>query len=545
MKTTDILSLIGGLALFLYGMQMMSGGLEAAAGNKMKTILEKLTSNRFVAVLVGAVITMVIQSSSATTVMVVGFVSAGLMNLGQAVWIIMGANIGTTITGQLIALDVGEIAPIMAMIGVAMIVFMKGEKQHHIGSIIAGIGVLFIGMGMMSDAMRPLRDMPQFAEFVQKFNHPLLGILIGAVFTAIIQSSSASVGILQALATSGVVGLHQSAFILFGQNIGTCITAVLASIGTKAEAKRATAIHLMFNIFGTIVFSVICLVTPFISWVEQLTPGNVMSQIANTHTIFNIATTLILLPFGTLMAKLATKLIHESQEEKEERQHLEFLEPFDTRKTHQVGQISVSISQISQETARMFSKVRKNVEASFDAVIHGDVDAMEKIANREEYIDYLNAEISKYIGKVIVLDMSAEDSKCLNGYFSIIGNMERIGDHAMNFAEYTVNLHKRNLEFSEFAKEELQRMKEVTLETLDYLSNWEHVSGVKLLESVSRREQKIDDMTESFREQQVDRMQNGLCNPETGILFSEMLTDFERIGDHALNIAQLYQKIRA
>lgn len=545
MGKEHVLMLIGGLALFLYGMQMMSAGLEAAAGNKMKTILEKLTSNRIKAVLVGALVTAIIQSSSATTVMVVGFVSAGLMTLNQAVWIIMGANIGTTITGQLIALDVGEIAPLMAMIGVAMIVFMKRDKLHHIGMIIAGLGVLFIGMGMMSDAMYPLRDAPQFAELVQKFNHPLLGILIGAVFTAIIQSSSASIGILQALAATGVVGLSQSAFILFGQNIGTCITAVLAAIGTKTEAKRTTVIHLMFNVLGTAIFTIVCLVTPYLDFIKMISGDDIVKQIANTHTAFNIITTLILLPFGTLMAKFAKKVIRESKEEKEERQHLEFLEPFDTRKTHQVGQISVSISQISQETSRMFSKVRKNVEASFDAVINGDVSAMEQIDKREEYIDYLNAEISKYIGKVITLDMSSEDSKCLNGYFSVIGNMERIGDHAMNFAEYTINLSKRDLKFSDHAKEELKQMKALTLETLDYVADFKNLSNEEILEKASKGEQKIDDMTEGFRNQQVDRMQNGLCNPETGILFSEMLTDFERIGDHALNIAQLYQKIRA
>ncbi len=545
MGKEHVLMLIGGLALFLYGMQMMSAGLEAAAGNKMKTILEKLTSNRIKAVLVGALVTAIIQSSSATTVMVVGFVSAGLMTLNQAVWIIMGANIGTTITGQLIALDVGEIAPLMAMIGVAMIVFMKRDKLHHIGMIIAGLGVLFIGMGMMSDAMYPLRDAPQFAELVQKFNHPLLGILIGAIFTAIIQSSSASIGILQALAATGVVGLRQSAFILFGQNIGTCITAVLAAIGAKAEAKRTTVIHLMFNVLGTAIFTVVCLVTPYLDFIKMISGNDVVKQIANTHTAFNIITTLILLPFGTLMAKIATKLISESKEEKDERQHLEFLQPFDTRKTHQVGQISVSISEISRETTRMFQKVRKNVEASFDAVISSDVSAMEQIEKREEYIDYLNAEISKYIGKVITLDMSAEDSKCLNGYFSVIGNMERIGDHAMNFAEYTLNLKQRGLKFSEHAIDELHQMKSLTLETLDSIADFENLSNEELLEKASKAEQKIDDMTEGFRNQQVARMQSGLCNPETGILFSEMLTDFERIGDHALNIAQQYQKIRS
>ena len=292
MKITDILGLLGGLALFLYGMQMMGQGLEAAAGNKMKQLLEKLTANRFMGVAVGAGITAVIQSSSATTVMVVGFVNSGMMNLRQAVWIIMGANIGTTITGQLIALDVGAMAPLFAFAGVAMVTFVKNQKAQHIGEILAGLGILFIGMEMMSEAMLPLRELPAFIDLITKFSNPLIGILAGALFTAVIQSSSASVGILQALATSGVIGLPSAVYVLFGQNIGTCITAVLASIGTSRNAKRTTVIHLMFNIIGTIVFTIICMVTPLVSLVESFTPYGPAAQIANMHTLFNIVTTL-------------------------------------------------------------------------------------------------------------------------------------------------------------------------------------------------------------------------------------------------------------
>lgn len=255
MGIKDLLALLGGLALFLYGMQMMSNGLEAAAGNRMKSILERLTSNRVKGVLVGAGITAVIQSSSATTVMVVGFVNSGLMTLKQAVWVIMGANIGTTITGQLIALDIGAIAPLFAIGGVAAIMFVKNEKVHHISSIFAGLGILFMGMDMMGSAMEPLQNSPAFIQFMTTFKNPLVGILIGAVFTAVIQSSSASVGILQALAGTGMIPLSSAVYILFGQNIGTCITAVLASIGMKVNAKRTTVIHLMFNIFGSVLFT--------------------------------------------------------------------------------------------------------------------------------------------------------------------------------------------------------------------------------------------------------------------------------------------------
>ena len=309
MSIHSFFSLLGGLALFLYGMQMMSTNLEAAAGSRMKQILERLTANRFLGVFVGAGITAIIQSSSATTVMVVGFVNSQLMTLKQAVWIIMGANIGTTVTGQLIALDIGAIAPLIAFAGVALILFVKQKKVQFAGGIIAGLGILFLGMGMMSAAMIPLRDSQHFVNLMTKFSNPFLGILAGAAFTAIIQSSSASVGILQALAVSGLIGLDSAVFVLFGQNIGTCITAVLASIGANRDAKRTTLIHLIFNVIGTTVFTLICLVSPFTQWMASFTPDNPAAQIANVHTLFNIVTTLLLLPFGTQLARISEKLL--------------------------------------------------------------------------------------------------------------------------------------------------------------------------------------------------------------------------------------------
>lgn len=308
MNIESLINLFGGLALFLYGMNMMSTNLETIAGNRMKTILEKLTSNRFLGVLVGTSVTAIVQSSSAVTVMVVGFVNSGLMTLRQAVWIIMGANIGTTITGQLIALDVGAVSPLIAFIGVAMIVFIKNRKVQLAGGIIGGLGILFIGMNLMSDAMIPLRTSESFIELMTQFRNPLIGILAGLVFTAIIQSSSASVGILQSLAAGGLIGLDGAVFVLFGQNIGTCITAVLAAIGTSRSAKRTTLIHLMFNIIGTCIFVILTLTTPFVAFMESIT-ADPMAQIANTHTLFNIVTTLILLPFGGYLATLAEKIL--------------------------------------------------------------------------------------------------------------------------------------------------------------------------------------------------------------------------------------------
>ena len=385
MGITDILSLLGGLALFLYGMHMMSNGLEAAAGNRMKSILEKLTSNRIKGVLVGAVITAVIQSSSATTVMLVGFVNSGLMTLSQAVWVIMGANIGTTITGQLIALDISAIAPIFAIGGVAAMMFIKNEKVHHISGIFSGLGILFMGMAMMGDAMVPLQDSQTFINFMTTVENPLVGILIGAIFTAIIQSSSASVGILQALAATGMVPLSSAVYILFGQNIGTCITAVLASIGMKVNAKRTTVIHLMFNIFGSILFTVICMTTPFVSWMEALTPGNPVAQIANVHTTFNIVTTLILLPFGNVMARIATQILPDSKKEDDGDYRLKYITRFESN--YAIGSSAVALSQVRDEIERMRDMVSKNIAKAYDVLIQYNEKDMEKISERETYIE--------------------------------------------------------------------------------------------------------------------------------------------------------------
>lgn len=540
MGISDILSLLGGLALFLYGMQMMSNGLEAAAGNKMKQILEKLTSNRFKAVLVGAAITAVIQSSSATTVMVVGFVNSGLMTLNQAVWIIMGANIGTTITGQLIALDMGAIAPLIAFLGVACIMFMKSERARHIAGIFAGLGVLFIGMDMMSASMAPLRDSEMFMSFMTNFSNPLIGILVGAVFTAVIQSSSASVGILQALAATGMIPLSSAVYVLFGQNIGTCITAVLASIGTKTNAKRTTVIHLSFNIIGTTIFTILCMVTPFVSWMEAFNADPV-AQIANTHTVFNIVTTLLLLPFGNLLAEFATKILPENDKEEETIQKLMYIRPFESN--YPVGHTAVVLSQIEREVGRMMEKVKKNVEESYDAVLSGKTDALEEIENREDYIDYLNGEIARYIVGLMSVEMTEQDSRSINSYYMMISNIERIGDHAMNVAEYTKFMKKWDVKLTAEVKEEVEKMKEISVQTLSALKFSEPGDAKQILEKVGAGEETIDAMQKKYLKQQIKRAKKGDCKAEAGIMFSELLTDFERIGDYALNVAQLYYEM--
>lgn len=541
MGITDVLALLGGLALFLYGMQMMSTGLEAAAGNRMKSILEKLTSNRIKGVLVGAAITAVIQSSSATTVMVVGFVNSGLMTLKQAVWVIMGANIGTTITGQLIALDIGAIAPLFAIAGVGAIMFIKSEKVHHISSIFAGLGILFMGMDMMGAAMSPLKESEAFISLMTKFDNPLLGILVGALFTAVIQSSSASVGILQALASTGMIPLSSAVFVLFGQNIGTCITAVLASIGMKVNAKRTTVIHLLFNIIGTVLFTVICLVTPYVTWIEAMTPGDPVAQIANAHTVFNIVTTLLLLPFGTHMANIAVRILPDSKKADDEDLRLKYIRPFES--SYAIGHSAVAVSQVRDEVNRMRDMVAKNIGDSFDSLVQYDEKLRKKVSEREEYIDFLNKGISEYIVSLMASEMNMSDSRKINGYYAIISNLERIGDHAVNLAEYGDDMRKWEIDFSDTVKEELNEMKAQCIAALDNLKEVTSENVERILSQAVIIEQKTDDMRDKYFKKQMQRLKKGKCKPQSGIVFSEILTDFERMGDHALNIAQQYREM--
>ncbi|MBQ7776950.1 MAG: Na/Pi cotransporter family protein [Lachnospiraceae bacterium] len=535
MTLTDLMGLLGGLALFLYGMQMMSSGLESAAGNKMKQILEKLTANRFLGVAVGAVITAIIQSSSATTVMVVGFVNSGMMTLRQAVWIIMGANIGTTITGQLIALDVGAIAPFIAFVGVAMVVFLKNEKLHHIGNIMAGLGVLFIGMDMMGAAMKPLGNSEEFVSLLTKFENPVLGILAGMVFTALIQSSSASVGILQALANSGVIGLSSSAYVLFGQNIGTCITALLASIGTNRNARRTTVIHISFNVIGTIVFTTLCLLTPLISFMESLTPTNPSAQIANLHTTFNVVTTILLIPFGGLLTKFAEKLLPDKGEEKEEAS-VHYLLNLSHINADKLGVAAISTEGIKKELLRMLDMAKENVLGAFTVFATKDTEKFKEIEKREEYVDFLNKEISKYITHAATYENTQSGSQVFNSYFTMTSNIERLSDHAINIAGYSRILEEKNIRFSDMAQAEIKELQSICQDLFELLQE-DYKDVIAWHAKVACMEQRIDDVTKDFRNNMYDRIKKGTCSDEGSILFSEMLTDFERIGDHALNIS--------
>ncbi len=544
MDLLQFLGVFGGLALFLHGMQMMSSGLEAAAGNGMKSVLERLTANRFMGILVGALITTAVQSSSATTVMVVGFVNAGMMSLDQAVWLIMGANVGKTTTGLLIAMDVGALAPLVAFAGVAMMVFVKDSKMQHIGQLLAGLGILFIGMDMMSAAMEPLREVPTFVSMMAALSDPILGILFGTLFTALIQSSAASVGILQSLAAAGVVEFSSSVYILFGQNIGTCITAVMASFGVSRDAKRATCVHILFNVIGTAIFTAVVMVFPLTAQIGSVI-HDPMAQIAVMHVIFNLATTILLLPFGSRLAKLASRILPDGAEPVqtgESEMRLTYLTPVTAGgKDGGLGVSVIVVGQLRNELHRMLEMARQNVDASFTAIMDRDTAPLERVEKREQYIDFLNKEISRYISHLIAIETNERGSKVVSCLFAISGNIERIGDHADNLAGYTKMLVQEDITFSQFALEEVERMRDISIRAVSALLSSD-AGHADWLAQVAQLEQKIDDMTEDFRREQLVRMRDGTCSDEACILYSELLTDFERIGDHVLNIAQELNK---
>lgn len=543
MDISNIFALLGGLALFLYGMNMMSTGLELAAGNKMKSILEKLTTNRFLGVGVGAIITALIQSSSATTVMTVGFVNAGLMKLENAVWVIMGANIGTTITGQLIALDITALAPVIAFAGVALIAFFKSKKLDAFGSILAGLGILFMGMEMMSGAMVPLRSSPEFVNIVSNFENPLIGILVGAIFTAIIQSSSASVGILQALAMSGVITLPSAIYVLFGQNIGTCITAVLASIGTGRNAKRTTILHLSFNIIGTVIFVLLSLVTPFAHWIQALTPSNIPAQIANVHTVFNVATTILLLPFGKQLVNLAYKILPE-KEGFEDRMDVKYLDFNIFTNDYHIGTSAIANTQLFNETQHMLDIAIDNVRRSFELMISFKDEKYEKLHKNEEYINYLNKQIVDFTTSAISNEFPLEGSQTIGLFLKVSADLERIGDHAVNIAERAKMLHQENRRFSNEAMDEVGIMSSLCTNILDELKIMNYEGFKSIVDKVDIVEENIDKTHHQFSVNQLTRLKEKKCTTENSVVYTKTLTDFERIGDHGLNIAQSFYKIR-
>lgn len=537
MSVANILSMAGGLGLFLFGIRTMGDGLENAAGAKLKRMLEVLTGNRFLAVLVGFVVTAIIQSSTATTVMVVGFVNAGMMSLAQAVGIIMGANIGTTVTSLLIALNFSSVAAAAVLVGVILMLASKKTVVKNLGAIFTGFGLLFLGIDMMSDSMAPLRDSAGFMNFIVTVSEsplrPLFGIILGIVMTAVLQSSSASVGVLQTLAMQGLVPLKFSVFVLFGQNIGTCLTALFSTVGAKKNSKRAAVIHLLFNLIGTGIFILIALLTPYVEWIEKLSPDP-MAQIAISHIVFNIVSTVVMFPFAKALVKLSCLLVP-GKDDSESEMHCKFIDD------RLLNTPPFAVMQVSKEVARMAKLARDNFETSAHALINRSDKDLDKVMENEEIVNYLNHHITSYLVKLNALDITDSDSDYIARVFHAINDIERVGDHAINLAEAAQHNIGEGLKFSDPAREELNQLcgSVVTLleRSMAVFDN-QSLSDNEAKE-LSDLEEHIDDLTLECQDSHIFRLNRKECNTEAGMLYLNTITDFERVGDHAINIAFL------
>lgn len=531
MSVMNLFSLLGGLGLFLFGIKTMGDGLEQAAGPKMKRLLEALTKNKILAVLVGALVTGVIQSSSATTVMVVGFVNAGLLPLSKAIGVIMGANIGTTITSLMLSFQLNYAAVFTA---VGAICQLAGNRSGFklMGQIMMGLGVLFMGMDVMTEAMVPLRDLPAFRDMMVMARNPIVGVLVGAVVTALLQSSAASIGILQALASSGVVSLQASLFILFGQNIGTCITALLASVGANRTGKRTAVVHLLFNVIGTVLFVIIAMALPLADWIQALAGDNLRLQIAVSHILFNVTTTVLLLPFSDLLEKLAC-LIVRGEDDQSEPMRMKY---FDARL---LSTPPVAVQQLFREVQRMAEIVMTNYRFAMEYYFAPKDLPLEEFTNREDVIDYLNAEITQVLIDMRGLTLTQRDLYLVGSLFHVVNDLERIGDHATNIVEIGQCRKKDKIRFSGKAEREIEELSGLVTSMLEksvhivdkQISDPEIISEVEVLES------QVDAMSESLADHHVDRVKAKKCTPRNGMLYLDMLNNLERIADHADNLA--------
>ena len=537
MSVANILSMAGGLGLFLFGIRTMGDGLENAAGAKLKRMLEVLTGNRFLAVLVGFVVTAIIQSSTATTVMVVGFVNAGMMSLAQAVGVIMGANIGTTVTSLLIALNFSSVAAAAVLVGVILMLASKKTVVKNLGAIFTGFGLLFLGIDMMSDSMAPLRESAGFMNFIVTVSEsplrPLFGIILGIIMTAVLQSSSASVGVLQTLAMQGLVPLKFSVFVLFGQNIGTCLTALFSTVGAKKNSKRAAVIHLLFNLIGTGIFILIALLTPYVEWIEKLSPDP-MAQVAISHIVFNIVSTVIMFPFAKVLVKLSCLLVP-GKDDSESEMHCKFIDD------RLLNTPPFAVMQVSKEVARMAKLARDNFETSAHALINRSDKDLDKVMENEEIINYLNHHITSYLVKLNALDITDSDSDYIARVFHAINDIERVGDHAINLAEAAQHNIGEGLKFSDPAREELNQLcgSVVTLLERSMAAFDNQSLSDNEAKKLSDLEEHIDDLTLECQDSHIFRLNRKECNTEAGMLYLNTITDFERVGDHAINIAFL------
>lgn len=532
MNLENLMMLLCGLGLFLFGMKLMGDGLELVAGSRLKSMIERLTRNKYMGALIGVVVTAVIQSSSATTVMVVGFVNAGLMSLAQAVGVIMGANIGTTVTGFMIALKLNDLAPLAIFIGVGLIVFFKKAGCKHIGQILTGFGILFYGMTVMSDSMKPLSESPAFQNIIAQFQNPLLGVLAGLVFTALIQSSSASVGVLQALASQNVIGIHAAAFVIYGQNIGTCVTALLSCVGTNKTAKRTAMVHLLFNILGATLFFFITLLTPFTDWISLLAPGNIMMQISLIHICFNVLCTAILLPLSDYLVKLACRIVPGKEDERSEIS-LQYLD------SRILNTPPIAVAQLYKEVGRMAEVAQSVFNDSMDMLLHKDSSKMEQIEKKEELLDFLNTNITEYLVKINALEIENNDREILGALFHVVSDFERIGDHSINIGEIAQIIIEGKAKFGTEAAEELEELKNVVNSMISdaYALLKCHGENEELAERVNTAEDTIDDRTRKLKKAHIKRLNRGECSARAGTLYNDMLINLERVADHATNIA--------
>ena len=543
MSFFDFLTMVGGLALFLYGMNLMGDGLSQASGGRLERILEKLTSNPLKAVLLGAGVTAVIQSSSATTVMVVGFVNSGIMKLQQAVGIIMGANIGTTITSWILGLSgidsssffvkllkPTSFSPILAILGVVFLLFTKKDKLKNASAILIGFAILMFGMDTMSEAVKPLRDVPEFTSILTRFSNPILGMLAGLVLTAVIQSSSASVGILQALCATGAVGYGAAIPIIMGQNIGTCVTAMMSSIGAKRAAKTAARMHLLFNIIGSVIFSIVAIL--LLTFVFPTYGEGIITQteISIIHTVFNIGTTVLLFPFSDYIIKLAKKLDKEEEGDVYEGKVL-----VDERMLQTPG---IAMERCSSEILRMGQIVERSMDKVKEVMFTRDVQTIIDIKEEETIVDNLSSGLSNYIVKLSSLSLNEKEHQKVASMLQVLSDIERISDHCENISEYAETLTERNTEFTEYGAEHLKEMISVCIESYKYALEALAENSKEKAMKVIEKESAADDLEIKLRNKHMKRLASGQCSTDAGLVFLDALVSMERISDHARNIAE-------
>ena len=531
MSISNIISLLGGLGAFLFGMKYMGDGLEMAAGSKMKDLLEKLTRNRFLGFLLGVLVTVVIQSSSATTVMVMGFINAGIMDLAQATGVIFGANIGTTITSVLIALDVSGIAPFCLFLGAFLMLYSKKKQTKHIGQIILGFGLLFQGLHTMSGAMKPLKDVIWFQDFIMNAKNPMLGILVGAVLCAVIQSSSAAVGILQALAMQGLMPLYFASFLICGVNIGSAMPTILASMNARNNAKRAAMIYLINNVVGAVIMTVVTLAFPYTQFIESIIPDP-MFQVSVVHIIFKVVSAAVLLPLTNQVVKLTYLLV--PKQKHEDACRLEYID------VHLVSSPSVTLLQIRNEVERMAGLVRTNIQLSTSALLSSRVADAKPIEDNEAVIDYLTDAISDFLVKLNVREMNDGDAQYVNRVFQTLSDLERIGDYAEKLLHLTEQQEEKKVVYSASALQELAVINDNATQLFDdavagFYRQDVHLDQLKRMAKTQRQLRKLANQSQLNH---MERLRTGQCSVEAGILFGEILNSLSRIGGHSINIAE-------